>query len=78
MCWVQPELVQQKMEVVLGQFLEMNTGANPGERAEKLVELRGILSEHEIDEEDLIRQAGEVGMSVGRRPNANPEVVLGA
>ena len=66
------------MQGVLSEFLERHSGVNPAERAKKLAELRGILHKLEIDEENLIREAGEVGMTVGRRPDANPEIVLGA
>lgn len=76
MCFFHPELVQEKMETVLQEFLEMNPGVAPGERVQQLAELRDQLMALEVQEEQIIKDAGEVGMKVPRRPDASPEVIL--
>lgn len=75
-CWLNPELVEAKMQGELKSFLEQYPGVDPTERAKKLAELRGSLRKLEQDEEQLIRGASEVGMTVPRRPDASPEIVL--
>lgn len=76
MCFFTPELVEEKMQPVLAEFLERSPGIAPDERSGKLAELRTLLRQLETQEEELVTESQKVGLRIPRRPDADPSVIL--
>lgn len=79
LCWLMPDPVTQRICAAIdGGEIAFESGPPTAERPALIEAARERLFSLECDEEQLISDAEEAGIEIGRRADASPEVILDA